>query len=184
MLHPSDAPTSGAPVTVPAAVELLRWPAEAERRAALAVAGRPRILLIAPAAPPPMTWDPLEDWVREPASADEVEARAFALANRSEAGRPRAAPLPVLDADGLLRHGGSWVAIPRIEARLLGLLLNRIGEVVHRTDLLAAGWPAGVPSVHVLDGRIKLLRRRLARLGLRIHTVRGAGFLLEQPDPL
>ena len=47
--------------------------------------------------------------------------------------------------------------------------------------MLAAGWPHGAADDHVLDGRIKTLRRRLRKLGIHIHTVRGTGFLLEGP---
>jgi len=48
--------------------------------------------------------------------------------------------------------------------------------------MVVCGWPEdetqGAKTGNILDGRIKLLRRRLTNVGLQIHTVRGVGFLL------
>lgn len=158
-------------------IAVLRWPAEADRRAELAVAGRPRLLVLDGDDAPPLVWDDLEDWVRAPADPVEVRTRLATLAQRAAA--PAAAPHPTVDADGIVRWSGDWVAVPPIEARLLAALLDRPGEVVHRADLVAAAWPDGVASERTLDGRIKHLRRRLAPLRLAIRTVRGVGFLLD-----
>ncbi len=164
---PSDAP-----------IALLRWPADADRREDLAADHRPRLLLLEPDADPPVTWDVLEDWVRLPAEPVEIEARIATLMRR----RPSARPAPLLDGDGILRVGPRWAALPPVEARLVEALLARPDAVVPREVLLDAGWPAGQPAGspngQILDGRIKLLRRRLADLGLEIHTVRGVGFVL------
>jgi DNA-binding response OmpR family regulator len=164
---PSDAP-----------IALLRWPADADRRAELTAGGRPRLLLLDPDADPPATWDVLEDWVRLPADPAEIEARIATLMHRL----PSARPAPLLDGDGVLRVGARWVALPPVEARLVDALLARPDAVVSRDRLLDAGWPAGEPpgssNGQILDGRIKLLRRRLAAVGLEVHTVRGVGFVL------
>lgn len=158
-------------------VPLLRWPAEADRRADLATAGQPRLLVLDPDVPPPLVWDDLEDWVRTPADPVEVQSRLATLADRAAAVAP---PSPVIDADGIIRWRGEWVAVPPVEARLFAALAEQGDEVVRRVDLVAAGWPAGVSSDRVLDGRIKHLRRRIAPLALAIRTVRGVGFLLEE----
>jgi hypothetical protein len=158
-------------------VTLLSWPAEADRRAELAVAGRPRLLVLDGDEPPPLVWDDLEDWVRAPADPVEVQTRLSTLAQRAVvAAGPEA---PTVDADGIVRWQGGWVAVPPIEARLLSALATRCGEVVRREDLVATAWPAGVESDRILDGRIKHLRRRLEPLGLAVRTVRRVGFLLE-----
>jgi hypothetical protein len=158
-------------------VALIRWPAEADLRSELAVAGRPRLLVLDVDEPPPLVWDDLEDWVRSPADPVEVRTRLATLAQRaSVATGPET---PTVDADGIVRWRGEWTAVPPIEARLLATLAARCGEVVRREDLLAAGWPAGVAGERVLDGRIKHLRRRLQPLGLAVCTVRRVGFLLE-----
>jgi len=157
-------------------VPMLRWPAEADRRAHLATAGRPRLLVLEPGEPPPLVWDDLEDWVRTPADPVEVQQRMATLAERAAG---VVAPAPAVDADGIVRWRGEWAAVPPIEARLLAALADRLGEVVRREDLVVAAWPQGLASDRTLDGRIKHLRRRLAPLGLVIRTVRGVGFLLE-----
>ena len=164
---PSDAP-----------IALLRWPADADRRSELTGDGRPRLLLLDPEADPPASWDVLEDWVRMPADPSEIEARIATLMRRL----PSERPAPILDGDGVLRVGSRWVALPPIEARVVTALLARPEAVVSRERLLDAGWPtsqpAGSTNGQILDGRIKLLRRRLVEVGLEIHTVRGVGFVL------
>jgi hypothetical protein len=172
--------TVSAPAERGDAVELVAWPAEGDRRAALAVAGRPRLLLVAAGEAPPSCVDPLEDWVRLPGDPVDIESRRSLLRRRW--GPP--ASRPVLDEDGVLRHGRHLAILPPVEARLAACLLRDADSVVAREALLDAGWPhrrAGDASAdgRVLDGRIKLLRRRVAPLGLTIHTVRGVGFLLE-----
>jgi DNA-binding response OmpR family regulator len=79
----------------------------------------------------------------------------------------------------VLRRGDDWVALSPIAARLIGAFLETPGKVLDRRTLGRAGWPAGVPSERSVDARIKLLRRRVAPLGVRIYTVRGYGYLAE-----
>jgi hypothetical protein len=62
------------------AVALVPWPAEATRAETLALAARPRLLLVAADAAPPDVRDVLEDWVRVPADERDVEVRARRLA--------------------------------------------------------------------------------------------------------
>src|SRR5688500_571303 len=114
---PSDAP-----------IALVRWPAEADRRAELTEARRPRLLLLDPGVAPPATWDVLEDWVRQPADPAEIEARIATLMRRL----PTECPAPLLDGDGVLRVGSAWVALPPVEARLVAALLARPEAVVSR----------------------------------------------------
>jgi hypothetical protein len=64
------------------AIACVPWPSEADRRAALARAGVPRLLFVEPGAAPPDLWDLDEDWVRIPASAEEVTLRANTLESR------------------------------------------------------------------------------------------------------
>jgi DNA-binding winged helix-turn-helix (wHTH) protein len=94
--------------------------------------------------------------------------------------RPSGQPVrdePVIDAYGLLRWGSAWVALSPIEARLAQEFIARPGQLVGRETLGDAGWPDGVPNARSVDSRIKTLRRRVEPLGLKIHTIRGRGYL-------
>jgi hypothetical protein len=67
------------PASPDATIACVPWPSEAARRATLARAGVPRLLFVEPGAAPPELWDVDEDWVRVPASAEEVMLRANTL---------------------------------------------------------------------------------------------------------
>ncbi len=155
-------------------VVLVRWPVEVLRRDRLAAEGLPRLLLVEDCAEPPTGVDPLEDWVRVPASEIDVEVRMATLAARA-----RSAAAPQLDADGVLRFGSLWVSLPPVEARLTRALLERFGAVVSRENLSRAGWPDGAPGRNALDVHVLRLRRRLTPVRLAIRTVRSRGYLLE-----
>nr|WP_283251106.1 winged helix-turn-helix domain-containing protein [Rhabdothermincola salaria] len=134
------------------------------------------MLLVDPDQPPPVVTDPVEDWVRLPASDDDVQARVRTLLHRS--GRPLEGR-PTLDPDGVLRHGDAWVSLPPVEARLMSALLGRFGAVVSREQLARAGWPQGAPGRNALDVHMLRVRRRIAPLALVIRTIRSRGYLLE-----
>ena len=155
-------------------VVLVRWPVEAQRRAGVAREGRPRLLLVEDGAEPPAGEDPLEDWIRVPASDIDVQARMATLTARA-----RAVAAPQLDGDGVLRVGALWVSLPPVEARITRALLERFGAVVSRESLSRAGWPEGAPGRNALDVHVLRLRRRLAPVRLAIRTVRSRGYLLE-----
>lgn len=167
---------------------MLRWPEEEGRRARISQTRAPRLLLVPDGEEPPAVLDCLEDWIRVPAADDEVRARVEALAVRSHAHEPAGAgeavapALPVLDDFGVLRVNGSWVALPPLEARLAGALLERLGAVTSRELLVRAGWPAAAPGRNALDVHVLRLRRRLQPVGLAIRTVRSRGYLME-PAP-
>jgi DNA-binding response OmpR family regulator len=160
-------------------VVLVRWPVEVARRERFATEGRPRLLLVEDDAQPPVGEDPLEDWVRVPASEVDVQARMATLAARA-----RAAAAPRLDVDGVLRFGSLWVSLPPVEARLTHAMLERFGAVVSRESLSRAGWPDGAPGRNALDVHVLRLRRRLAPVRLVIRTVRSRGYLLEPGEAI
>ncbi|MEM7337508.1 MAG: winged helix-turn-helix domain-containing protein [Actinomycetota bacterium] len=152
-------------------VELLNWPADTDRRARLQELAHPRILLVEPDEPAPITADPLEDWIRLPVDQHDLQTRVETLRRRTKVE-------PTLDGDGVLRYGANWTALPPIEAALTELLLARFGRVVSREALLRQGWPDDEPTRNVLDVHVLRLRRRLEPLGLSIRTVRKRGYVL------
>lgn len=159
-------------------VHLVRWPSESLRRRHLASVGAPRLLLVDEGAPAPDVFDIMEDWVRTPATDEDVRARIATLSAR--AGGLGATPAaPALDDDGVMRHAGTWVHLPPIEHRLAAQLLARFGAVVGREALMAAGWPTGARDRGLLDVHMVRLRRRLEPLGLAVRTIRSRGYLME-----
>jgi DNA-binding response OmpR family regulator len=160
-------------------VELVAWPVEGDRCAALAARGVPRLLLVATGtAPPPPTNDCLQDWVRVPTDGEEVALRVLGLQHRA---RHHAMRQPEIDEDGVLRYGTAWVALPPIEASLACVLADRFGGVVGRDLLMRAAWAVGTRPArrNVLDVHMLRLRRRLDSIELAVRTIRGRGYLLE-----
>ncbi|MFN0091844.1 MAG: helix-turn-helix domain-containing protein [Acidimicrobiales bacterium] len=158
-------------------VVLVRWPTDAARRESLQRERRARLLLVESGCAAPLCTDALEDWIRVP--ADEADLRARIDGLRLRAGSAAAAR-PALDGDGLLRTpAGGRVALPPVEARIAGALLERFGAVVSRDRLAVAGWGEANPGRNALDVHVLRLRRRLAPIGLVIRTVRSRGYLMD-----
>ena len=153
---------------------LVRWPAGAERLEELRDERVPRLLVVESDAPPPITADELEDWVRLPVDEGDVLARVQVLSRRAQA-----LMLPELDADGVVRFGSDCAPLSPLEARLAEPLVDQFRSVVSRTDLTQAGWPVEAPGRNALDVHVLRLRRRLEPIGLGIRTVRSRGYMLE-----
>ena len=162
---------------IPAVVDgiaVVRWPDEAARAEELARMRHPRILIVAAGAePPPADADDHVDWLREPAAERDVQARVVALRTVASIARP------ILGDHGVLWRGPRWFPLSPIEARLTAAFLARPGRVLARSRLEYVGWPEGLTNSRAIDARIKVLRPRLAPAGVRIHTVRGQGYLAE-----
>ena len=96
---------------------------------------------------------------------------------------PQDDDLPRLDEDGLLRVGERWVAIPDAQLPVVALLVARYRRLV-RKDALIAAYVEGGNSGHDASIRSLVARvaRRVDRLGLRLHTVRGRGVVLAPVD--
>jgi hypothetical protein len=156
-------------------VELLHWPAEADRREDLRRRAVPRLLVVADGAEWPAPADCLEEAVAGGAGDAELAARRQALEVRAAQHAPR----PTLDGDGLLRHRDRWVSLSPVEQSLTGALLDRFGAVVTRDGLAERAWPRGMPTRNALDVHVLRLRRRIAPLELEIRTVRSRGYLLQ-----
>jgi two-component system, OmpR family, response regulator len=73
------------------------------------------------------------------------------------------------------------IALSPTEFRLLAALAAQRGELVHRSALVASGWPDGtLVYENTLDTYLTRLRRKLreAEVMEAIHTRRGAGYVL------
>ena len=166
-------------------VAVLHWPAQAAEARALALDGRPRLLLVARDANPPDAEDPLCEWVRLPADERDVAARIRILTRRLAAVLGR----PSVDAADRLLFGSTWVALSPIEARLASVLADNFQAVVSESELGRRGWPGGTWSVNALRVHVTRLRRRLVSLDLEVRGVRLQGFIMQPakrgpPGPL
>lgn len=130
-----------------------------------------------------------DDYLVKPFAFTELAARLHALARRP----------PVLDAETVLRTGGLEMDVMRRtvardgrrielqprEFRLLEYLLRNAGRVVTRTMLLEQVWDFHFdPQTSVVETHISRLRGKVDRGFDKplLHTVRGAGYCLREPD--
>jgi hypothetical protein len=170
-----DAPLERS-ITTPTRIDgvtVVRWPDEHARVADLERMRAPLLALVDIDAEPPLTVGPLSDWAREPVDERDLQSRIVALRSRASIERP------ILGDHGVVWRGDVWVALSPIEERLTAAFLARSGRVLSRGRLEQLGWPEGIPNARAIDGRIKVLRTRIASVGVRIHTVRGQGYLAE-----
>ncbi len=157
-------------------VEILRWPAQADRRADLLGHGRAVLWMLEPGELPPEVGD-REDWARTTDGERDVLARLDRLAALGPA-PVRLLPGEVAVRDGLLLYAGCRLPVPPAEAVILDRLGATPDRVVARGDLavIAGGGHPANPSS--LATRVARLRDRIGPVGLAIHTVRGRGYLL------
>jgi hypothetical protein len=187
---PSNGPSQGLSYEVPTAhadsepviVAVVHWPEDEELLRWFAESGTARLVLASGDEPVPWVDDPLQDWVRMPVHL--AQARLEAL-TRKVADRRRAVTVPQLDENGRLFHGGRWVPLSGVTARLATALVEAFGQVVEDSELLARGWPAGGGQRDTLRVQLTRLRRRIRPLGLGILYVNGGHVLsdLRQMPP-
>jgi two-component system, OmpR family, KDP operon response regulator KdpE len=134
-----------------------------------------------------------DDYVVKPYSAAQLDARIRAVLRRGGDGGGDAtrAVLSVgdLEVDPDRRTAtlaGEALDLSRLEFDLLAHLARRSPEVVTRRELLAEVWrqPHGGAD-KTIDVHLSWLRRKLGESAAApryLHTVRGVGIKLEQPD--
>lgn len=123
-----------------------------------------------------------DDYLAKPFALDELLARLRAITRRPVAVAQQRVTIGRLgfevehhaaDVDGIP------LELPRRELLVLEALICRAGRVVTRDALEKAvyGYDDEIAS-NTLDAHISRLRRKLAAVGLEIHTMRGIGYLL------
>jgi two-component system OmpR family response regulator len=130
-----------------------------------------------------------DDYLVKPFAFAELLARVNALARRPP---PQEAPTALKVADlemNLLRRtvtrGGRRIELQPREFQLLEHLMRHAGRVVTRTMLLEAVWDFHFdPKTNIVETHISRLRSKVDRGHATelIHTVRGAGYCLREPD--
>jgi len=125
-----------------------------------------------------------DDYLVKPFDFGELLARVRALQRR-----PRGVDAPVLRAGRLeldpvtrvVAAGGRELSLTRTEYRILEVLLRRTPAVVDRKAIAEHAWADETEPLgsNAIDVQLSRLRAKLPDAGVRIVTVRGAGYRLE-----
>jgi two-component system response regulator TctD len=125
-----------------------------------------------------------DDFLAKPFELAELEARLLALIRRARGGgHPRFACGPLaydpLSRQLLLQH--QPLALPPREHALLCELVQHSGEPLSKRDLIERLFPEEA-DVHpeAIEVLVHRLRKRLEHSGVRISTLRGLGYVLEE----
>jgi DNA-binding response OmpR family regulator len=123
-----------------------------------------------------------DDYLTKPFALDELLARIRALSRRSDQASADVIELECIRLD-LRGHrvsvDGASVDLSSREFALLEYLMRHAGQVVSRTQILAAVWEYDFdPQSNVVDVYVRYLRRKIDSPGAAslIETVRGAGY--------
>jgi DNA-binding response OmpR family regulator len=126
-----------------------------------------------------------DDYLVKPFALEELEARAGALIRRGVGGAGAVIShgrLSLDTAGRIARLDGTPLDLPRRELCLLELLLLHAGKVVEKQTLLEKLFSydeeAGINAIELYVHR---LRKKLEPAGIRLRTIRGLGYLLENP---
>lgn len=130
-----------------------------------------------------------DDYLVKPFAFNELLARLQALLRRREA-PPADTRLKVadLELDRLkreVRRGGKLVPLQAREFLMLEYLMLHAGQVVTRAMLLQEVWGYHFdPQTNVVDVHVSRLRARIdgESQAPLLHTVRGTGYCLREPD--
>jgi two-component system alkaline phosphatase synthesis response regulator PhoP len=129
-----------------------------------------------------------DDYMAKPAGMMELMARVRSLLRRAV---PAGGGRDEYALDGLCvnipRHtvtaGGEEVSLTLKEFDLLAYLLSNPGVVLSRERILQAVWDhAQALETRTVDTHILTLRTKLKSCGALIHTVRGLGYKIEEPQ--
>lgn len=127
-----------------------------------------------------------DDYLAKPFSLAELEARVRALLRRSQQRTDNHlsfGPLSFDPASGSVTLEGKPLPLPRRELGLLEGLLLHAGQIAPREMLANRLFGFGEVGPNALEVYISRLRKRLQGSGLRIRTLRGLGYRLEE-EPL
>jgi two-component system response regulator TctD len=139
-----------------------------------------------------------DDYLTKPFDMLELQARLQAMLRRSrqpaflQASAGPSTTVGCLELDHGARTAtlqGQALDLTQREWELLELLVQRVGEVVTREDVLAVwhasplepGQPATALNSNALEVYVHRLRKKLDLSALSIRNIRGLGYMLEKP---
>ena len=124
-----------------------------------------------------------DDYLTKPFAAVELLARVGALARRSRGQsslRREFGPLSIDDEAHRAWLHGQPLDLPQREWAILGFLLDNPEKVLSKERIVAAvcSWDQDM-SVNAVEVYVSRLRTKLEPAGIRIRTIRGLGYMLE-----
>ena len=128
-----------------------------------------------------------DDYLPKPFATGELLARVRAMLRRREDFTPdilTCGDLSLNTSNAELRCGGESVVLPKLEFKLMELLMNNRGICLSTEDMLTKVWGYDTDAdIGVVWVYISYLRKRLAALGsgVEIKARRGVGYTLEAP---
>jgi DNA-binding response OmpR family regulator len=127
-----------------------------------------------------------DDYLVKPFAIEELEARMRALLRRSQLHRNARVEVARLAVDLIGKRAWNGAAPLELTARewsVLTQLLLRIGQVVSKEQLQQAlgGSDEAALSDNAIEVYVSRLRVKLAGAGVVIRTLRGFGYMIEEP---
>lgn len=130
-----------------------------------------------------------DDYLTKPFAFEELLARVRALLRRGAPTQSTTLALADLSLDSATRQvtrAGKKIDLTAKEFALLEFFLRNPGRVLSRALIAQHVWGIDFDSfTNVIDVYVKYLRKKIdADFALKlIHTVRGAGYVLKEPEP-
>ena len=128
-----------------------------------------------------------DDYLPKPFATGELLARVRAMLRRREDYTPDVlccGDLSLNTSNAELQCGGQSVVLPKLEFKLMELLMNNRGICLSTEDILTKVWGYETDAdIGVVWVYLSYLRKRLAALGsaVEIRARRGVGYTLEVP---
>jgi DNA-binding response OmpR family regulator len=129
-----------------------------------------------------------DDYMTKPFALPELAARARALIRRGQAGTGSRTSHGPLVLDRAARRAflqGNPLELAAREWAVLQILIEKVEKVVSKEAFIESltNWEEGL-SANAIEVYISRLRAKLEPAGIRIRTVRGFGYMLEEFKPI